>query len=168
MTRGFGLRTLCLTAASTALLAVAGCSALSGLAGGVAGIASGAATGNPAVGVAVGIGVNAVVDESIKTVLRRWSHEEQTAIAEAAGAMEVGERRDWAVTHAIPYNDTSGQVTVTRVFSTPLAPCKEALFWTTGGRDAHTQRFVTTVCRTEDGWKWALAEPATARWGALQ
>ena len=168
MTRGFGLRTLCVAAVSTAILAVAGCSAIGGLAGGVAGIASGAATGNPAVGVAVGIGVNAVVDESVKTVMRRWSHEEQTAIAETAGAMEVGERRDWAVTHAIPYNDTSGQVTVTRVFSTPLASCKEALFWATGKQVANTQRFVTTVCREEDGWKWALAEPTTARWGALQ
>lgn len=168
MTRGGMSRLACVSASLAAALAIAGCSAIGGLAGGVAGIASGAATANPAVGVAIGIGVNAVVDESIKTVLRRWSHEEQTVIAEAVDAMAVGERRRWAVSHPLPYSDTSGTVTVTRAFDTPLAPCKEALFSAAGERGGDAPPFVTTVCRAENGWNWALAEPATARWGALQ
>ena len=168
MTRGRKSRLACVSAALPAALSLAGCSAIGGLAGGVAGIASGAATANPAVGVAIGIGVNAVVDESIKTVLRRWSHEEQTVIANAVGAMAVGERGRWAVSHPLPYSDTSGQVTVTRAFSTPLASCKEAVSSAAGERGSDAPSFVTTVCRAQDGWRWALAEPATGRWGALQ
>jgi len=168
MTRGDIARRVRVSMALTAAWALVGCGAIGGLAGGVAGIASGAATANPAVGVAIGIGVNAMVDESIKTLVRRWSHEEQTVIAEAIGAMAVGERRNWAVSHPLPYSDTSGQVTVTRAFSTPLAPCKEALFSAAGEPTADAPAFVTTVCRAEDGWKWAVAEPTTARWGALQ
>lgn len=169
MTRGREPRLACVSAATlAAAVALAGCSAIGGLAGGVAGIASGAATANPAVGVAIGIGVNAVVDESIKTVLRRWSHEEQTVIADAVGAMAVGERGRWAVSHPLPYSDTSGQVTVTRAFSTPLAACKEAVFSAAGEMVDSAPAFVTTVCRADDGWNWAVAEPTTARWGALQ
>jgi hypothetical protein len=118
--------------------------------------------------VAVGIGVKAAVDASIKTTLRYWSDEEQTRIAAAIGVMRVGEKQPWSVEHAIPYNDARGEVTLLRTFETPLASCREALF-TVAGKDtgAPTPPFVTTVCRSDAGWKWALAEPAVSRWGAL-
>jgi hypothetical protein len=149
--------------------ALGGCSAVGGITGGVAGIASGAATANPAVGVAVGVGVKAAVDTSIKAVLRQWSDEEQQRIAAAIGAMTVGERRAWSVEHAIPYQNARGEITLLRTFDTPLAPCREALF-TVAGKEAGTPTppFVTTVCQGAAGWRWAVAEPAVARWGALQ
>ena len=28
--------------------------------------------------------------------------------------------------------------------------------------------YIATICRDADRWKWASAEPATERWGALQ
>jgi hypothetical protein len=37
------------------------------------------------------------------------------------------------------------------------------------GQTSTIRNFYTTdVCRDEGIWKWATAEPATARWGALQ
>lgn len=153
-------------------LVLSGCSAVGGITGAVAGIASGAASANPAVGVAVGIGVQAGVDATIQTVLRRWSQVEQARIAALVGDMEVGQRRPWDVRHAVPYGDGQGEVQVVRAFSTPLAACKEAVF-SVGDIDAkHAGEaqtyYVTTVCQGAHGWKWALAEPAVARWGKLQ
>jgi len=36
--------------------------------------------------------------------------------------------------------------------------------------DAKKRRdfYVATVCRSNDTWKWASAEPAVPRWGGLQ
>jgi hypothetical protein len=28
--------------------------------------------------------------------------------------------------------------------------------------------YIATTCHQADGWKWATAEPAVARWGFLQ
>jgi len=148
---------------------LAGCSSAGGITGAVAGVASGSATANPAVGVAVGITVKAGVDAAINAVLRYWSHEEQMRIAELIGALDVGETLPWAIKHEVPYANNHGKVTVVRTFSTPLADCKEALF-SVENDDAKVvaPHFVTTVCAGSRGWKWALAEPAIARWGALQ
>ncbi|WP_185595294.1 hypothetical protein [Burkholderia ubonensis] len=33
---------------------------------------------------------------------------------------------------------------------------------------AQSAFFVATICRDGPVWKWASAEPATERWGALQ
>ena len=152
---------------TTAVLA--GCSSIGGVTGAVAGIASGSATANPAVGVAVGITVKAGVDFTINAVLRRWSHEEQMRIASLVGALDVGEKLPWEIRHEVPYDNKHGQVTVVRAFTTPLADCKEALF-SVESSDAKVvaPHFVTTVCAGANGWKWALAEPAVGRWGALQ
>lgn len=148
---------------------LAGCSSVGGITGAVAGVASGSATANPAVGVAVGITVKAGVDAAINAVLRHWSHEEQMRIASLIGAMDVGETLPWEIKHKVPYDNKQGKVTVVRAFTTPLADCKEALFSVENG-DAKVvaPHFVTTVCAGSTGWKWALAEPAVARWGALQ
>lgn len=156
-------------AAGAAAWLLCGCSSIGGLSGGVAGLASGAATANPGVGIAVGIGVKAAVDATVKTVLRDWSDEEQTRIATAIGSTAVGQRGAWDVVHSLPYRNAHGDFTVLRAFETPLANCKEALFTVADGNTPATRpAFVTTVCRGDAGWRWALAEPAVERWGALQ
>ncbi len=157
-----------------ALVAVAllsACGAVVSITGAVAGAASGATTSSPAEALAVGIGVQAGVDASISTALRYWSREGQDSIAVLVGEMAVGERRPWEVRHPVPYGNEQGEVTVVRAFATPLAACKEAAFSVeeidaepTG---ASRPRFVMTACRGEYGWKWATAEPAVSRWGAL-
>jgi len=156
---------VCVVAAT----ALVGCSSVGGITGAVAGVASGSATANPAVGVAVGIAVKAGVDFTINTVLRGWQHDEQMQIASLIGAMKVGEKLPWEIRHQVPYDNKQGKITVVRAFTTPLADCKEALFSVEGGDPkVVAPHFVTTVCAGADGWKWALAEPAVARWGALQ
>ncbi|MDM0030672.1 hypothetical protein QTI33_00785 [Variovorax sp. J22P271] len=161
-----------LSAALGCAAVLSACSSVAGITGAVAGVASGSASASPAVGVAVGIGVQAGIDASLKFVLRRWSQQEQARIADQVGGMAVGQRGPWEVRHAVPYGDGQGEVQVVRAFATPLADCKEAVF---SVDDAAAQaagaappRFVTTVCRGDHGWKWAAAEPAVARWGALQ
>lgn len=157
------------TAIMCAFAAATGCSSVGSISGAVAGAASGGASGNPAVGIAVGIGVRAAVDEAINAMLRRWSNEEQTRIAEQVGSMSVGQRQAWAVRHAVPYNNTQGQVQVVREFSTPLASCKEAVFSLANDDAAKPSTwFLTTMCEGPQGWRWAAAEPAVQRWGALQ
>jgi hypothetical protein len=151
-------------------LALAGCSTVGGITGGVAGIVSGSATGSPGVGVAVGITVKAAVDAGIKKVLRHLSDEEQTRIATAVGALEVGQTAPWSVHHPFGYNDASGKVTLTRTFDTPLASCREALFTVNGGKDELVDGtvFKADFCQGDSGWRWAVAEPSVMRWGALQ
>lgn len=153
-------------------IGLSACSSVAGITGAVAGVASGSASGSPAVGVAVGIGVQAGVDASIKFVLRRWSQEEQAQMADLVGGMELGQRKPWEVRRAVPYGNAQGEVQVVRVFSTPLADCKEVAFSvedaaakSAGKAQPH---FVTAVCQGAHGWKWAAAEPAVTRWGALQ
>jgi len=151
------------------LLAIGGCTSVGSVSGAAAGIASGSASGNPAVGIAVGIGVRAIVDDSVDRLTRRWSTEEQQSIADRAGGLKVGERQPWNVRHAVPIRNTDGQVQVVRAFDTPLASCKEALFTVAGSDPASAKTwFTTTVCLGPRGWQWAAAEPAVARWGALQ
>lgn len=163
-----GLLGLCI------LFALGGCTALGGLAGAAAGIASGTFTGNPAVGVAVSVSVKAAADAGIKGLMRSLQQDEQNAIAAVAGGMEPGEVRPWRIRHAIPYGDNQGRMQVTRVIDTPLVRCKEVMF-TVEARDAipaadNAARswFTAQVCRHDQRWKWAVAEPAVERWGSLQ
>ncbi|XVK57805.1 hypothetical protein SFB74_27240 [Variovorax sp. W6] len=152
------------------MLLLAGCSSVGGLTGAIAGAASGSVTANPAVGVAVGIGVKAGVDESINYLLRYWTHEEQMRIASVVGELKAGQIRAWAVHHKVPYDNKEGQVTVVRIFETPLATCKEALFSVDDAEVPTSGRphFIATICRGARSWNWAVAEPAVQRWGALQ
>jgi hypothetical protein len=156
------------------LPALGGCGALGGLAGAAAGIASGTFTSNPAVGVAVSVSVKAATDAGMKALLRSLHQDEQDAIASLAGDMEPGEVRPWRVRHAIPYGNNQGSMQITRVIDTPLVRCKEVMF-TVDGRDAAPSAdsaahswFTAQVCRHDERWKWAVAEPAVERWGALQ
>ena len=59
-----------------------------------------------------------------------------------------------------------GDPEAVREFATPLTTCREIVFTVVDGdeRDILT----TTLCRQQDGWRWAAAEPAVDRWGFLQ
>jgi hypothetical protein len=90
-----------------------------------------------------------------------------------AGAMSPGEIRQWQVRHFIPYGNNQGELQVTRVIDTPLASCKEVMFSVIERKaaspagDVPRSWFSTSVCRQDQAWKWAIAEPAVARWGSM-
>jgi hypothetical protein len=147
-------------------MGIGGCHFAGDLVSAAAGGASAAATGNPAVGVAVGIAVNSGVDATVNYIARTRQHAEQDAIAGEVGTMNVGDRRPWKIEHTIPIGNEHGEVEVTRAISTPLTLCKELLF-SVESRD-HRAWYTTEACRQGEHWNWALAEPATERWGSLQ
>ena len=82
----------------------------------------------------------------------------------------------WSVTHTIPIeNDEHGDLVVTRLVGNTTFNCKEIVFSVdsvkkkAGVEQTVTRAFYTaTVCQDGANWKWASAEPATERWGALQ
>ena len=139
------------------------CSTVGNLVSVGVGAAAGSATANPAVGVAVGLAVQSGLDEVVRYVSRRRQQGEQDAIAEAAGTAPLGTPRPWEIRHTIPIGNARGTLTPVREIATPLATCREILFAVDGGGV-----FTTTLCRGEEGWKWAAAEPAVDRWGTLQ
>ncbi|SFB80536.1 hypothetical protein [Collimonas sp. OK412] len=157
----------CLLAIAVAL---SGCNSIGGFAGAAAGVASGAVTSNPAVGYAIGIGVQAATDATTKYVFRNWQKAEQDEIAAIVGQLDVGQARKWAIVHQIAYGNEHGEVRVTRLIDTPLALCKEVLLSVDSGTGVELKRawYTASACRSDDVWKWAVAEPAVERWGSLQ
>ncbi|HTW69969.1 MAG TPA: hypothetical protein VME47_08800 [Acetobacteraceae bacterium] len=153
------------------LLAVLdGCQFTGELVAAGAGGASAAATANPAVGIAVGVSVNAGIDATFNYIQRKRQQAEQDAIAAQVATMLPGEQRPWKINHVIPIGDEHGVVVVVRNIPNALAPCKELAFSVdSGSRDKVTRHWYTTdACQDTRRWKWALAEPATGRWGTLQ
>lgn len=134
--------------------------------------ASSAVTNSAAAAAAIGLGVRSVAAEGLRYVNRRIHREEQDAIAAAAGPLVPGGIGVWAVSHSLPVeDDEQGQVTVVRSFGTGSVACKELVFSverTRRNRAVERAYFVTTICRDGERWRWATAEPATERWGALQ
>ena len=64
-----------------------------------------------------------------------------------------------------------GDLVVTRLVGAADFNCKEIVFSvdTVDKKKALNRAFYTaTVCQDGTVWKWASAEPATARWGSLQ
>lgn len=168
--RGFSRSSIggfCLLAA---VMTLSGCNSIGGFAGAAAGVASGAVTSNPAVGYAIGIGVQAATDATAKYVFRNWQKAEQDEIAAIVGQLDVGQARNWAIVHQISYGNEHGEVRVTRLIDTPLAVCKEVLLSVDTGAGAALKRawYTASACRSDDIWKWAVAEPAVERWGSLQ
>jgi hypothetical protein len=153
---------------------VSGCSSASvgAAAGAGAGAATGIVTANPAVGIGVGIAVQAVTDEAVARYLRVMHSDQQNVIAALAGAMPVGETRDWSVKHTLPIENGHGQVRVTRAFASTLAICKEFVFSVVDGDEPDSKVFwyTASACQGDNKgyWKWASAEPAVERWGNLQ
>lgn len=153
-----------------ASLLTSGCSSVGAASGAAAGVASGLVTSNPAIGIGVGIAVQAATDEAVGRYMRTMHTDQQNLIAALAGAMPVGETRPWAVKHTLPIANGHGQVRVTRAFSSALALCKDFVFSVQDGDgpNAHEDWYTASACRQDKGWKWASAEPAVERWGALQ
>ncbi len=168
---GFAMKRRALFAGVALVGSLCGCSSIGGFTGAVAGAATGTVTTNPAIGVGVGIAVKAATDAAFRRIFRDMQADEQDRIAAIAGAMSIGERQAWDIHHRIPFTDERGELRVVGVIDNALATCKEVMFSVAGGskKAPTSQWFVTQTCRRSDGqWRWAAAEPAVARWGALQ
>ncbi|MFC3338559.1 hypothetical protein [Paracandidimonas soli] len=160
----------------TALL-LSGCSSflMEGTSAG-AGIAGAAIadsmTDNAALATGIGLGVQAAAKAGLQYAQRRTRAEEQDAIAQAAARLQVGEVGDWAVIHGLPIeSDAQGKVAVSRLIGGIGLSCKEIVFSVVAMNappETPHAYYVTTICDDRGQWRWASAEPATARWGSLQ
>jgi hypothetical protein len=153
-----------------------GCSSiLSTSAGELAGIASaavaGAVTSNPGVAAGIGLGAQAGARAGVDYEERRIQRTTQDRIAQAAGPLQLGEVASWQTEQRAPFaGGEQGRVSVSRVLTVATVECKEIVF-SVDGRDDGVPRsafYVAMVCREGAAWRWASAEPATARWGGLQ
>lgn len=164
-------------------LLLAGCSSLltqsAGAGAGVSAAAvSNALTKNGAITAGIGLGTQAAAIAGVQYLEKRVHANEQDAIAAAAGPTPVGAVDTWRVDHTIPIEDDQhGELTVTRELMPALPSggliafqCKEIVFSVDTEAHKQPQRnfYTATVCLDGATWKWATAEPATARWGALQ
>ena len=137
---------------------------VAGIAG--AGIASGI-THSAAGAAAIGLGVSSVASAGLRYTERRVHGTEQDTIATAAGRLQPGEVGGWATVHEVPIEPNHhGLLVVSREFGTAAFRCREVVFSVEGG----TRRafYTTTVCLDGTEWRWASAEPTTARWSGLQ
>ncbi len=149
------------------LVLLGGCSSAGNIIGVVVGAAAGGATANPAVGFGVGVATAAVSDYTIRRVARSWHQGEQDAIAASAAELDAGSTGDWRVQHSLPIGNEHGRLQVVRRIDNPLAPCKQVLF-SVDEKDEPPAWYSVDICRQQQGWKWASAEPAVERWGFLQ
>ncbi len=150
-----------------AVLLLGGCTSGAQLTGIATGGVAGVATASPAVGYLVGIGTAVAADGLFKWFGRTRTHAEQQAIAATAGSLRQGDAAPWHIDHLVPIGDEHGEVRVLRVIDTKLAQCRDLVF--SVADQPHPPRwYATSICRAADGWHWALAEPAVARWRFLQ
>lgn len=137
---------------------------VAGVAG--AGIASGV-TKSAAGAAAIGLGVRSVASAGLRYAERRVHRSEQDTIAAAAGKLRPGEVGGWATVHSLPIEpDRHGLLVVSREFGTAEFRCREVVF----SVDEQRRRdfYTTNVCQDGPDWRWASAEPSTARWTGLQ
>jgi hypothetical protein len=158
------------------LLSAGGCSSLFS-----EGAATGAAIGgtalaskvtrNASVAAGIGLGTLAAAQAGVKYVEKNYHEEQQDRIATAAGPLKVGKIAGWESRHAIEIEpDAQGKVTVSRQISSGDLNCKEIVFSVDEVEDQKPRSdfYTATICEQSGHWKWASAEPATARWGSLQ
>ncbi|MDR1967454.1 MAG: hypothetical protein LBQ32_02005 [Burkholderiaceae bacterium] len=130
-------------------------------------------TKNAAAATGIGLGAVAVAKAGVQYTERVVHRETQDSIAVAAGPLKVGAIANWQSSHSMPLeDDEQGRVTVSRAISTGKLDCKEIVFSVdsaaTKTASASSAFYVASICRDGKAWKWATAEPATERWGALQ
>ncbi|RFU46142.1 hypothetical protein [Paraburkholderia sp. DHOC27] len=130
-------------------------------------------TRNATVATGIGLGVVAAAQAGVQYSERVVHRNSQDGIAKVAGPLDVGGVAPWSVTHSVPIEDDEhGRVTVSRVISAGTLDCKEIVFSVdrdaTKDAAASSAFYVASICRDGQNWKWASAEPATGRWGALQ
>ena len=163
-------------AALLALCSVTGCSSLinagSAEVAGIGGAAiAGAVTDNAAVATGIGLAVQAATRAGVQYAQRIVHRDIQDEIARAAGTLQVGDVGTWHIDPRANLEPRQGgRVTISRVISTTVLQCKEAVFSVDRVVKEVPQSafFVAIVCQDGARWKWASAEPATERWGALQ
>lgn len=156
--------------------ALSGCgSILTATTSDVAGIAgagaASAVTKSPAAATGIGLGIAAGANAGLQSMERNVHGAEQDRIAQAAGALAPNEVGHWSVSHSIPIEaNEHGDLVVTRLIGSSDFNCKEIVFSvdTTENKTVKRAFYTATVCQDGQTWKWASAEPATARWGALQ
>ena len=161
---------------SALLLGLAGCtSVLPETTSDVAGIAgagaANAVTHSAALATGIGLGVQSDARFGLQFVERRVHGAEQDRIAEAAGPLPIGAVAAWSVHHRLPIEpDQHGEVTVTRVLGGGDMVCKDIIFSVdrTEHRRQRRNFYTASICLDGRVWRWATAEPATARWGTLQ
>jgi hypothetical protein len=159
-------------AALLAVVLLSGCgSVLTEGASDVAGIvgagAAASVTKNAAIAAAIGLGTQSVALEGVHYLERRVHRAEQDAIAAAAGPLAPGDVAPWSIRHNLPIEDNEhGHLVVSRVLGGGPILCKEIVF--SVDTKKRQDFYVATVCRSNDAWKWASAEPAVPRWGGLQ
>lgn len=166
--RRVGLLAVVCCASGCSSLLNAGSAELAGFGG--AALAD-AVTTNAAVATGVGLGVQAAGRAGLQYTQRRVHRAAQDRIAQAAGDLRVGAVAHWQTDHKLSLeNDEQGRVTVSRVISMKDLHCKEIVFSVDSVVKGapHSGFYVAAVCRDGSKWKWASAEPATERWGALQ
>ncbi|OLL32908.1 hypothetical protein BTH42_04350 [Burkholderia sp. SRS-W-2-2016] len=130
-------------------------------------------TSNAAVATGIGLGAVAAARAGVQYSERVVHRNTQNSIAQAAGPLDVGAVAPWSINHSFPIEDDEhGRVTVSRMISTGALDCKEIVFSVDqeAKRDvpANSAFYIASVCRDGKTWRWASAEPATERWGALQ
>ena len=176
--RGWGNATVLVALSLAFAAALSGCSSFyteGATAGaGIAGAALAAkVTSNAAVATGIGLGAVAAARAGVQYSERVVHRNTQDGIAKIAGPLEVGAIAPWSVTHSMPIEDDEhGRVTVSRTISAGALDCKEIVFSVdhiaTKNVPASSAFYVASICRDGENWKWASAEPATERWGALQ
>jgi hypothetical protein len=157
-------------------LVLSGCgSVLTATTSDVAGIAgagaASAVTKSAAAAAGIGLGIAAGANAGLQYVERDVHAAEQDRIAAAAGGLQPGVVGHWDVSHKIPIEDDEhGDLVVTRLIGSTDFSCKEIVFSvdTMDKTVPHRAFYTATVCQDGTAWKWASAEPATARWGNLQ
>ena len=128
-------------------------------------------TRSAAAATAIGLGVAAGADAGLQYAERKVHSYEQDRIASVAGTLAPGAVGTWSVSHTVPIEDDEhGEVAVVRDVGSDVFACREIVFSVDTTDDGKPQRafYTATVCRDGTTWKWASAEPATARWGSLQ
>jgi hypothetical protein len=167
LARCAGLVLLCCTAGCSSLINQ-GSAELAGVGG--AAIA-GAVTTDAALAAGIGLGAQALGQAALQSAQKRVRRAAQDRIAMAAGELEPGAVGSWETDHSLPLEkEERGRVTVSRVISSDPLHCKEIVFSvdTVDDEGPRSGFYVAAVCRDGEHWKWASAEPATERWGALQ
>jgi hypothetical protein len=162
--------------ALAALCAGTGCSTIVNTgAGEVAGIAGAAVadavTSNAGVAAGIGLGAQAAARAAVQYAQRRVHRAAQDRIAQTAGPLSAGEVGEWRTEHRAPLErGERGRVAVSRVVSVSTLHCKEIVFSVDSASEdvSRSAFYVAMVCRDGEMWRWASAEPATARWSGLQ
>lgn len=164
-----GLALVCMMGSGCSALVAEGSSAGAAVAGGSLASAIG---GNAGVAAGIGLGVQAAARAGVQYGQRTLHNDTQLRIASIAGPLGPGEVTAWETDGTLGLEPSeAGRVTVSRVISAEVLNCKEIVFSVDrSGKKAlpASAFYVAAICRNGDTWGWASAEPATARWGALQ